>query len=180
MRQWPPSLQHADNPPALREFGAQLAQQIPKGDEAQAALNESRRQRDDFRLQVRKKFVDQLNAARHLLYGHLAKFPLEQPELRLSTDFAKRFFLRSQRSSKQEPTIAEVEQTLLRLGEQVSQNEALLARLLEEEEAATQAAEDALLAAAQAALAEIEAQRAEALARLAAIQTRAAERAPKG
>jgi hypothetical protein len=91
------------------------------------------------------------------------------PSLTQADNLPAPFFLRTQRNNN-DLTIADVEKMLLRLGEQVRKYEALLAQLLEEEEAAMQAAEDAELAAADAALAEIDAEREQAAARVAALQ----------
>jgi hypothetical protein len=150
MRTGPPSLTDAASSPALQQYGNQLTERVIEADTAVAALSESRRKHADFEIGPRKAFVDKLNAARHGFYGRLAELPHKHPERNLPRDFGNRFFLRDERRAT--PTIAEVEQNILRLRERLQKQEDLLARVLEQEESEMQMREDAELSAAQEAL----------------------------
>jgi hypothetical protein len=168
MRTWPASLQSEDASPALKEYGARLAEQVEAADRAVTALAEAKRKLADFEVGARKQFIDKLNAARVLEYGQLAETALRQPELRLSRSFAFRFFLRS--SGRRKATIADVERDILRLQERLRKQEELLVRMMEEEEAEARLREDAEITAAAAELEEAERKFAEAQQRLAAIR----------
>ena len=172
MRTWVPSLQEANQSEALRGYGDKLATAVADADAAVTAMSEAAGRRADHEIGPRKAYIDRLNAARLSLYGQLAKIPLDQPALNLEPNFAYRFFLRGR--NRRNPTIADVEQTIFRLRERLVKQEALLAEMLEAEEAARQIADNAELRAAEEAMAAAERAQAEAEARLEEIRSRLA------
>jgi len=92
MRAWPASLASSSSP-ALQALGAELAPIIVEADQAVQEKREAEQARDAFRdLDARKRYVDDVNAARKEVYGALAKLPYQH--LGLPSNFADGFFRR--------------------------------------------------------------------------------------
>jgi len=153
MRGWVTSLAASDSP-VLQAIGVALAPVIEEADQAVLAKAEAEQAREAFRdLGARKRFVDEVNAARKGAYGALAKLPHQT--LGLPSNFADGFFRRAAvKGEAPELTVAGVEEEIAALRVELAGKEALLVDLTAK-------------AAAEAARAEA---RAADLARLAALQ----------
>ena len=171
MRGWVESLTDAQSSAALKACGQELGGVVQEADEASKRLGKAQKALDKFKeIGPRKEFVDQLNALRQATHGQLAEMPFNQPGLKLLRDFPMRFFLRD--TSNRKPTMAEVEQTVLRLREQLKRQEELLTRLAEEAEEEARVGEEEEVRAAEEALQAVERQREEAERRVEEVRAR--------
>ena len=134
MRSWVPSLKASEHSPMLQEYGEKLEVKVAEGEAATDALEEVERQRVDFNVGPRKRFVDKLNATRKLIHGQIADLAHRSPELNLSRDFPSRFFLRGR--SNRRPTLGELERKVLSARERLRRYEEQLQRVLDEEDRA--------------------------------------------
>ncbi|MCC6555855.1 MAG: hypothetical protein IT372_23070 [Polyangiaceae bacterium] len=161
MREWVPSLTDPQCSPPVRDCGQKLAALVQRADDAVKAMGEAEQALTDFQtLGPKKGFIDRLNALRLSAFAQIAELPRSQPELDLPASFANRFFLRDSGSRK--PTIPELEESILQQRARLAKLEALLAKLVQEEEAEARLAEEAEMRTAMKALEEAEKQRAEA------------------
>jgi hypothetical protein len=114
----------------LQTLGAQLEEAVAAGQRAEKEVAAADKALSDFRLTgERKKAVDALNAARGSLLGSLIKFQHDNPQLRLPADWATGFFRHTTKGGKYGTTMAQAEQILAKLSEQMTAAQANMAEL---------------------------------------------------
>ena len=132
MGDFPVKLQTAKTQ-ALRDCEAKLVPLISEGQSAETALRAAELgEASFFKSSPYTAFIDVFNGGRKALFGQIAEIGHKSPELNLGADYPEGFFLRAKRS--QAPTVAGEQRTIERLKQELAKHEALLVKLLEEDE----------------------------------------------
>lgn len=153
MHTWVSPLQSSEHGP-LAALGAELPGLLKIADETAQALVDAEQAKREFRaVGERKKFIDEVNAARKETYGVLATMPHKHPGLSLR--FADGFFPRKRKKTS-EPTEASVKATIESLKQDILEQEQLLVKIEKQQAEAKAAAEEKARQDAKAKLAEIE------------------------
>ncbi len=136
MNDWGSILSNSNIAPlaALAQEHADLMTQAEQADTQRQSAQQKNR---EFRLiGHRKQFIDKVNAARQEVAGALGKIELEQPGV--PQGYANGFFTH-EASRDDEPTIDEVNATIVTLEAELTEQKALLEKLQAEAEATRQA-----------------------------------------
>jgi hypothetical protein len=166
VRGWIPSLLESELP-GLVALGELLRTLVDEADHAVGEQADVARRWDDYvKLGNWRKLIDDLNTQRQDLHADLTKLKNTPEGQDLPADFADRFFLHATRSRKRQdvPTVASTKVHIAGLEKELAEQQALLAKLEEEERLQKEA--EAQRNADEAAMGELERQLAEVKARL--------------
>jgi len=172
MKGWIPELKKSDDP-ALAALGAEIETAVTLAEEAVAIRAKLERDSTFFReTGSRKKLFDKANAARKQTHGELAKMPYEK--LGLPSNFADLFFRHTSSPDAEEaPTIDALDEEITSLEKQLAGKKAIRDAVLDEVK--KQAQMEAEKASALADLADLEKAAAAAAQKVAEAKTKLAE-----
>jgi hypothetical protein len=134
MRKWASSLEDSEHA-LLKALAPELPPLIAAADAALAARGVAEQQKKSFReVGERRKYIDDVNATRRLLWTELAKLPHTHPEL--PANFADGFFRRDLPAGNgvEEVTVESVQQEIEDLAKQIEAKQALLQSLQQKAE----------------------------------------------
>jgi hypothetical protein len=134
MRKWYPSLENSEHGP-LKALAPELPALIAAADAAVAARAVAEQQKKEFReVGERRKYIDEVNAARRALWTELAKLPHHHPAL--PAHFADGFFRRDIAADDgvEEATVESVQQEIEDLVKQIEAKQSLLKALQQKAE----------------------------------------------